>query len=54
MTGSKHISWPHEGSPSDLVAFIEQYLNNYPDATKKSLVFDKYKDISAKDTARMQ
>ena len=44
-----HIVWPHGGSPSDLIASIQGRLSHYPDGTKKVVVFDKYKDISAKD-----
>ena len=38
----------HGGSPSDLIASIEERFNNYPDATKKILVYAKYQDISSK------
>ena len=48
------ISWPHCGRPSDLVTSMEERLNNYPDASKESLVFDKNEDISAKDHERMR
>ena len=48
-----HMIWPHGGIPSDLVASIEERLGNYPDATMKIVVFDKYQDISAKDHERM-
>ena len=44
-----HIVWPHGGSPSDLIASIQGRLGHYPDGTEKVVVFDKYKDISAKD-----
>ena len=40
---------PHGGSHYELVASIKECLNNYTYATKKSLVFDKSKHISAKD-----
>ena len=33
---------PHGGSHYDLVASIEEYFNNYTDATRKILGFDKY------------
>ena len=42
-----YISWPHGGSPYDLISSIEERLNNYPGATKKTLVFGKYHDISS-------
>ena len=48
-----HITWPHGGSPSDLVASIEERLCYYLNATKKIVVFDKYQDISAKDHERI-
>ena len=41
--------WSHGGSPSDLIASIQGRLSHYPDGTDKVVVFDKYKDISAKD-----
>ena len=49
-----HIIWPHGGSPSELIASIEERLSKYPEATKKIVVFDKYHDISAKDHERMR
>ena len=49
-----HMVWPHGGSPSDLIASIEERLNNYRDASKKIVVFDKYLDVSAKDHERMR
>ena len=30
-----------------------EHLSNYPEASKKIVVFDKYQDISAKDHDRM-
>ena len=33
------------GSSSDLVASIEERLNYYTDATKKTVVFDKYQSL---------
>ena len=48
-----HISWPYGGSPSDLIASIEERLSNYPDSNK-IVVFDKYQEISAKDHGRMR
>ena len=49
-----HTVWPHGGSPSDLIASIQGRLSHYPDGTEKVVVFDKYKDISAKDHERMR
>ena len=46
-------SWPHGGSHYDLVASVEECFNNYTDATRKILGFDKYENISAKDNERM-
>ena len=46
-------SWPHSGSHFDLVASIEECFNNYTDATRKIIGFDKYWDISAKDNEKM-
>ena len=48
------IVWHHGGGPSDLVASTEERSNNYPDANKKILVFDKHKDTSTKDHERIQ
>ena len=49
-----HIRWPYGGSPSDLIASIEERLSiYYPDANK-IVVFDKYQDVSAKDHERMR
>ena len=48
-----HISWPYGGSPSHLIASIEERLSNYPDANK-IVIFDKYQDVSAKDHERMR
>ena len=36
-----HIICPNGGSPSELIASIEEHLSNYPEATKKIVVFDK-------------
>ena len=47
------IIWPHVNSPSELIASIEEHISNYPEAPKKSVVFNKYQDISAKDHDRM-
>ena len=44
---------PHGGSHYDLVASIEEYFNNYTDATMKILGFDTYEDVSAKDNENM-
>ena len=49
-----HIIWPHVSSPSELIASNEEHLSNYPEASKKSVVFDKYQDISGKDHDRMR
>ena len=49
-----HTVLSHGGSPSDLIASIEERLSNYSDAIKKIVVFDKYQDISAKDHDRMR
>ena len=46
-------SWPHGGSHYDLFASIEECFNNYSDATRKVLGFEKYKDISASDNESM-
>ena len=57
MMASQHfycIIWPHVGSPSELIASNEEHLSNYPEASKKFVVFDKYQDISAKDHDRMR
>ena len=48
-----HIFWPHGDSPTELIASIEGRLSNYPEATKKNVVFEKYQDISAKDHERI-
>ena len=45
--GFVDISWPQGGSPSDRISSIKERINNYPDATKKILVFGKYHDISS-------
>ena len=39
---------------SELIASNKEHLSDYPEASKKSVVFDKYQDISAKDHDRMQ
>ena len=49
-----HIIWPHDSSPSELIASNKEHLSNYPEASKKSVVFDKYKDTSAKDHDNMR
>ena len=48
------IIWPHVSSPSELIASNEEHLSNYPEASEKIVVFDKYQDISAKDHDRMR
>ena len=45
---------PHGGSPSELVPSTEERLSQYPEATKKSAVFDTYQSISTKDHKRMR
>ena len=40
---------PHVSNPSELIASNEGHLSNYPEASKKIVVFDKYQDICAKD-----
>ena len=44
-----HIIWPNYGSPSEVIASIKESISNYPEATKKILVFDKYRAISSQD-----
>ena len=41
-------------SPFKLIASKDERLSNYPEASKKIVVFDKYQDISAKDQSRMR
>ena len=48
-----HIFWHHGGSPTKLNVSTEGRLSYYPEATTKSVVFDNYQDISAKDHERM-
>ena len=48
-----HISWPHGGSSSERIVSSVERLSNYPEATKKVVVFDKYIEMSAKDHERM-
>ena len=48
------IIWPHVGCPSDFITLDEEHLSNYPEASKKIVVFDKYQDIFAKDHDRMR
>ena len=48
-----HTVWPHGGNFSDLIASIQGWISRYPDGAEKIIVFDKYKDISAKDHERM-
>ena len=43
------IIWPHVSNPSELIASSEDFLSNYPEASKKIVVYDKYQDICAKD-----
>ena len=49
-----HIIRQHVGSQSELVAYIEERLSKYPEATKKIVAFDSYQDISVKDRERMR
>ena len=49
-----HTVWPHGGNLSDLIASIKGRINRYPDVAEKIIVFDKYKDISAKDHERLR
>ena len=48
------IIWPHDRSSSELIASNEEHLSNYPETSKKIIVFDKYQYISAKGHDRMQ
>ena len=48
------IIWPHFSSPSELIASNKEHLSNYPEASKKIVVFDKYQDISVKDQDMMR
>ena len=49
-----HTVWPHGGNLSGLIASIKGQINRYPDVAEKIIVFDKYKDISAKDHERLR
>ena len=51
-----HIVRPDGSSPTELIASIKERLSNYPNATKKNVVFAtcKYQDISARDHVRIQ
>ena len=49
-----HTVWPHGSNLSDLIASIKGRINRYPDVAEKIIVFDKYKDISAKDHERLR
>ena len=48
------IVWPHGGSPSDVIESIRRRLSRYPHEAEKITVFDKYRDVSAKDHERMR
>ena len=48
------IIWPHVSSPSELIASNKEHLSNYPEASKKTVVLNKYQYISAKDHDRMR
>ena len=50
---SDHSSSIALSSPCELIASNEEHLSNYPRASKKSVVFDKYQDIAAKDYDRI-
>ena len=47
------IILPLVSSPSELIASNKDHLSNYPEASKKIVVLNKYQDISAKDHDRM-
>lgn len=49
-----HIVWPHGGDASTLAETMKQRLSRYPVDTEQVLVFDKYKDVSAKDHERVR
>ena len=53
LAWSKVQMTPHGLSHYDLVASIEEYFDNYTDATRKCFGVDKYENISAKDNERM-
>ena len=48
-----HVIWPRVSSQSELIASNEEHLSTYLEASKKTVVFDKYLDISVKDHDRM-
>ena len=48
------ISWSHVISLFELIASNEEHLSNYFEASKKSVFFDKYQDIPAKDQDRVR
>ena len=48
------IIWPHVSSPSELIASNEEHLNNYLEASKKIVFFDKYQYISAENHDRVR
>ena len=48
------IVWPHGGSPSDVIESIRRRLSRYHNEAEKIIVFDKYRDVSAKDHERMR
>ena len=48
------IVWPHGGSRSDVIELIRRRLSQYHNEAEKIIVFDKYRDVSAKDHERMR
>ena len=48
------IVWPHGGSRSDVIESIRRRLSRYHNEAEKIIVFDKYRDVSAKDHERMR
>ncbi|KAH3825899.1 hypothetical protein DPMN_127784 [Dreissena polymorpha] len=49
-----HMVWPNGGSPADLISSIQARLDRYAHSVEMTLVFDKYKALSAKDHERMR
>lgn len=49
-----HITWTRGGDASAFVESIKRHLSLCPSDSQKSLVFDKYHDLSAKDHERMR
>lgn len=48
------IVWPHGDSPSYLITATQGRMRNYPDTSKKIIVFNKYQDGSAKAHERLR